>query len=228
VSTLLSRIQPRPDLRVRVVTLDTDPTREVAVLHIAEGYRPPYMHSKGGEHRVYIRAEAQKAEADYLQLSALFEKRRQTESKAASFLTELIGPRSELHVMEATDPNRLSRYSCTFILAPEDDRASRRLTIEVERQFKQCVDRLYEQPQQELLTRNQAATRLKRRRYTGNDQRFELTTTGALGFVAHACIETGGAPVFRTLDFCRDFIDFLPSLHRSTTSRNITAATCSM
>src|SRR5229473_2995217 len=37
-STLLSRIQPRPDFRVRVVTHDTDRAKEVAVLRISEGF----------------------------------------------------------------------------------------------------------------------------------------------------------------------------------------------
>jgi predicted HTH transcriptional regulator len=53
-STLLSRIQPRPDFRVRVVTYDKDQTKEVAVLRISEGSHPPYMHSKGDEHRVLL------------------------------------------------------------------------------------------------------------------------------------------------------------------------------
>jgi ATP-dependent DNA helicase RecG len=51
-STILSRIQPRPDIQVRVLTLDTDESREVAVVRVAEGAHPPYMHNKDKEHRV--------------------------------------------------------------------------------------------------------------------------------------------------------------------------------
>ena len=46
-STILSRIQPRPDITIRVVNLDTDPSKEVAVVRVSEGAHPPYMHSKG-------------------------------------------------------------------------------------------------------------------------------------------------------------------------------------
>ena len=74
-STLLSRIQPRPNIQIRVLTLDTDTGKEGAVVRVAEGTHPPYLHNKGDEHRVYLRSGAQKIEADYLQLSALLEKR---------------------------------------------------------------------------------------------------------------------------------------------------------
>ena len=40
-STLLSRIQPRPDFRVRVVTYDKDHAKEVAVLRVSEGSSYP-------------------------------------------------------------------------------------------------------------------------------------------------------------------------------------------
>ena len=75
-SMVLDRIHPRPYFWVRVVTHDQDPTREVALLRVAEGRNPPYTHSKDSEHRVYIRAGAQKAEADYLQLSAFLRSAR--------------------------------------------------------------------------------------------------------------------------------------------------------
>jgi len=77
-STILSRIQPRPDIQIRIVAHDIDPAKEVAVVRVAEGTHPPYMHTKGGEHRIYVRTGAQKAEADYLQLNALYDKRSRT------------------------------------------------------------------------------------------------------------------------------------------------------
>ena len=76
-SMVIDRIQPRPNFSVRVVTHDQDPTREVALLRVAEGQDPPYMHSNQSEHRIYIRVGAQKTEADYLQLSSLLESERQ-------------------------------------------------------------------------------------------------------------------------------------------------------
>lgn len=54
-STLLSRIQPRPDFQIRVVTLDTDVAKEVALLRVPEGSHPPYVHAKEHERRVYVR-----------------------------------------------------------------------------------------------------------------------------------------------------------------------------
>ncbi|SPF56435.1 hypothetical protein SBA4_860014 [Candidatus Sulfopaludibacter sp. SbA4] len=63
-STLLSRIQPRPDFQIRVVAFDEDPTKEIAILRLSEGFQPPYMHSKGDEPRIYVRVGAQKTEAD--------------------------------------------------------------------------------------------------------------------------------------------------------------------
>ena len=139
-STLLSRIQPRPDFQIRVVTHDENRTREVAILRVSEGSHPPYMHSKDGHHRIYLRVAAQKTEADYLQLSALLEKRRKSESEAGSFLAELTGPASDLRVTEPPGSNLLSPHWYRFVLAADDDRAARRLTLEVERQFKQCLE----------------------------------------------------------------------------------------
>src|SRR5450432_3070506 len=88
-STILSRIQPRPDIDLRVLNHDADPTKEVAVLRVSEGTHPPYMHNKGEERRIYVRTGAQKAEADYLQLNALYDKRRHTVPSASVSTTDL-------------------------------------------------------------------------------------------------------------------------------------------
>ena len=81
-SMLLSPIQPRPEFQIRMVRQDQDPGKEVAVVRISEGSHPPDTYSVGHEHRIYVRIGTQKAEADYLQLAALFEKRRKVESRA--------------------------------------------------------------------------------------------------------------------------------------------------
>ncbi len=75
-STLLSRIHPRPEFAVRVLSLPADRSKEVALLQIGEGSRPPYMYSNGATHRILLRVGSQKTEADYLQLMALFERGR--------------------------------------------------------------------------------------------------------------------------------------------------------
>ncbi|MGO9094634.1 MAG: helix-turn-helix domain-containing protein [Bryobacteraceae bacterium] len=208
VSTLLSRIQPRPDLQVRVVTLDTDPTREVAVLRVSEGSHPPYMHSKGEEHRVYTRVGAQKAEADYLQLSALFEKRGWAESQAAALLTGPAGSQSWLYV---TEPGSvvLSRNWYKFVLAPDDDRAARRLTIEVERQFEHCIERVYEASGHEMPVIRDVGATCFRGTGSGGEQRFTVNANGCLGFVTHACIKLGDGRFFVLSRLCRDVVRFL-------------------
>jgi hypothetical protein len=210
VSTLLSRIQPRPVLQVRVVKLDTDPNKQVAILRISEGLRPPYMYSKDQKHRVYIRVGAQKAEADYLQLSALFEKRGKTESQAASFLADFAGPQSELRVT-APRSNQTSPHSYRFLLGPDDDRAAGRLTREVEGQFEECVNRLYEDWERDEVLRGAARTSCFSFREPGSElePRFGLTLKGAVGFVRHACIQTSYGLFFRGGEFCRDLLRFL-------------------
>jgi hypothetical protein len=209
-STLLSRIQPRPQFQVRVVTLDTDQSKEVALLRVSEGSHPPYMHSKGDEHRVYVRVGAQKAEADYLQLSALLEKRQQAEAGAVLDTDDLIGPQSQLLVTEPANTNTVARNLYRFVLLPNDHRAARRLTVEVERQVSQCIERLYGQPQHDkLIIRRQTTTYFRRGTGTGSEQRFAVTAKGVLGFATHACIKTNDGPFFIPFYFCRDLIDFL-------------------
>lgn len=208
-STLLSRVQPRPDFQIRVVTLDDDPTKEMAILRISEGSHPPYVYSNGNQHRVFIRVGAQKAEADYLQLSALFEKRRRPEPEASSVLADLTGPSSQLYVADPPDSNVHSRNLYRFVLAPDDDRAARRLTNGVEHQFVQCIQSMYDLPQPPLLLRRPAATYVRRGAGLAIEHRFGLTARGSLGFVTHACIKTDAGPFFMPLEFCQNLIQFL-------------------
>jgi len=207
-STLLSRIQPRPNFQIRVVTHDTDRTREVAILRIPEGSHPPYMHSKGDQHDIYIRVGAQKTKADYLQLSALLEKRGKAESEAGSFVLDLAGSQSQLRVTEPGS-NLLSRHSYRFILAPDDNRAGRRLTIDVEQQFKHCVEDLYQAPHFGEPIRTPTTTYFRRHTGTTTEQRLALTASGCIGFVTHACMSSETGPVFIPSDFCRNLTDFL-------------------
>src|ERR1700680_4916967 len=127
---VIDRIQPRPDFSVRVVTHDQDPKREVALLRVAEGRNPPYMHSKDTEHRVYIRVGARKAEADYLQLSSLLEKRKRTESQAVIPAAELFGSDSQLHIPRPVHSNQVSPNVFKFILSPRNIGAGVRLNFE--------------------------------------------------------------------------------------------------
>lgn len=207
-STLLSRIQPRPQISIRVVALDTDPAREVVVLRVSEGFRPPYMHSKDGHHHIYIRVGAQKVEADYLQLSALIEKRQNSDGSEVLDTDDLIGTKSQLAVTEPGS-KLVSRNWYRFVLVPGDQRASRRLTVEVERQFGTCIDHLLGQtPQDTPVMRSQTTTYFQRGTGTGLERRFALTGKGALGFATHACIKTNDGPFFIPFQFCRDLADF--------------------
>src|ERR1019366_9281840 len=129
---ILSRVQPRPDISIRIINLDTDPTKEAAVLRVSEGTHPPYMHNKGDEHRIYVRTGAQKAEADYLQLNALHDKRTHTIPPASVSTTDLY---QRLAVKNPGDKNRPSEHWFRFIMNPETQGASRRLTAPVEQVF---------------------------------------------------------------------------------------------
>jgi len=210
VSILLSRIQPRPEFQIRVVNLDTDKTKEVAVFRIQEGEVPPYLHSKQGEHRVFIRAGAQKAEADYLQLSALFNKRRQSASEASSSLEDLSGPKSPLRVHDPPGSNQISRHSYRFILAPEDSRAGRRVTLEVEREFGLVVGRsLGANANPKAYSRTRSTTCFIHTPANPIEQRCTISSNGSIGFMSHACLRTDKGLYFAPSWLCRDLINFL-------------------
>lgn len=211
-NTLLSRVHFRPDFQVRIVKHDEDSTKEVAILRVSEGSRPPYMHSKADEHRVYVRMGARKAEADYLQLSALFEKQRTADSRASLFLSELGGLTSALFVMAADKPESRSSHSYTFVLAPVDDRARRRLTREVENNVKHHIECTFTQGHplsDKLVIRHPGASYFRREMGAHTEQRFAITLNGSLGFVTHACIETTDGLFFNVTDFCQNLLDFL-------------------
>jgi hypothetical protein len=210
VSILLSRIQPRLDFQIRIVNLDTDKTKEIALLRISEGTAPPYLHSTQGEHRVYIRVGAQKAEADYLQLNGLFQKRRQIASEALSSLEDLSSGKSLLRVHDPPGSSHVSRHLYRFILAPEDSRASRRLTLEVEREFERTVERTFgrnQNPNPDSRIRN--TTCFRRSPANPIEQRFTISSSGSIGFVSHACLKTDQGFFFAPAFFCRDLINFL-------------------
>lgn len=186
-----------------MVTHDTDRTKEVAILRIAEGSHPPYMHSKGDRHDVYIRVGAQKAKADYLQLSALLEKRAKAESEPGSFLLDLAGPQSPLRVTEPGS-NRPSPHWYRFILAPDDNRARRRLTIVVEQQFKHCIEDVHQVPHFGEPIRTPTSTYFRRGSGTSTEEGLALTASGCIGFITHACMNSEKGPLFIPSDFCRN------------------------
>jgi hypothetical protein len=168
------------------------------------------VHSQGHEHRVYVRVGAQKTEADYLQLSALFEKRRQLDSEATSYLDDLADPGFPLYVVEP-GTNYLSKQWYKFMLAPEDGRATGPPTAEVERQFKDClqhVNRAANIPDK-ITSRTAGATCFIRNAGGGVEQRFGVTSKGSVGFVTHACRKTSDGLFFRPSDLCDDLASFL-------------------
>jgi hypothetical protein len=139
-STIVSRIQPRPDIQIRIITLDTDPTREIAILRVAEGAHPPYMHNKGDEHRIYLRSGAQKVEADYLQLNALFDKRSRTRLPITVSISDL---HQRLALKKPGDKNQTREHWYRFVIAPETHGAARRLTAQVEEEFDDSLVRFF-------------------------------------------------------------------------------------
>ena len=136
---LLSRIRPRIDFSVRVPTFDQDPTKEVALVRVAEGQIPPYMHSRGDENRIYLRVSARKTEADYLQLSSLLEKRSIAGLVAAASATELFGNDSQLHVTKPGS-NLICSEWYRFVLSPRHIGSGPRLNLETEHLFVQCMN----------------------------------------------------------------------------------------
>jgi len=208
-SMVIDRIQPRPDFSVRVVAYDQDPTKEVALLRVSEGRNVPYMHSKGHEHRVYIRVGAQKAEADHLQLSSLLEKRRRSESETVATVNELFGSDSQLHVVKPPGTNQVSPESVRFILAPRSFGADLRLNLATERLFRQCVVEIAGAPEPINVIRSKKATIFRRGAGAYLEQRFGVATRGGVGFVSPAGITVGEGLMFVPTDFCRCLLEFL-------------------
>ncbi len=198
-SMVVDRIHPRPDFSVRVVTHDQDPTREVALLRVAEGRNPPYMHSKDSEHRVYIRVGAQKAEADYLQLSSLLEKRKAAASQAITRSTELL----QLHIPRPVGSNQVSPNVFRFVLSPRNPGAGVRLNFETERQFRQCiVDVSGKQPSDGYTIRSRDVTIFPVSGDAYLEQRFGLAASG-IGFASFPGITTQNGLFFVPMHFCR-------------------------
>jgi len=204
-SMVLDRIHPRPDFLVRVVTHDEEPKREVALLRVSEGRNPPYMHSKDSEHRIYVRVGAQKAEADYLQLSSLLEKRKSAGSQAVIRATELL----QLQIHRPVGSNQVSPNVFRFILSPRNVGAGVRLNFETERQFRQCiVDVSRKQSSDGSTIRSRDVTEFPVADGAYQEQRFGLAASG-IGFASFPGITTQNGLFFVPMDFCRCLLDFL-------------------
>ncbi len=205
---LLSRIRPRPDFAVRVVTFDQDPTKEVALVRVLEGQRPPYMHSKGDAHRIYLRVSARKTEADYLQLASLLEKRSRFESQTVASAEELFGSGSQLQVTKP-GTNQISQESYRFVLSPMNMGAGPRLNLETEHLFIRCMnDVLGRSPSTGILVRTQKTTIFRKRGDDSTEQRFGLAVKGGLGFIS-PCVAVQDGVHFIPVYFCRQLLEFL-------------------
>jgi hypothetical protein len=205
---ILSRIRPRPDFAIRVVTLDTDASKEVAILRVAEGQMPPYVHSKGDEHRIYLRISARKTEADYLQLSSLLDKRDKIASRALSSPASLFD-NSQLNVADPPASNHISPETCRFIVAPVNLPAGPRLNFETEDAFRKCIGDLI-RPQRTwpmIRSRNATLFRIGAGPYT--EHRFGIAAGGGIGFVSPPCIEINEEKYFVPEHFCRHLLYFL-------------------
>ncbi len=227
-SMVINRIQPRPDFAVRVVTHDQDPKKEVALLRVEEGRNPPYMYSKDGQHRVYIRIGAQKVEADYLQLSGLLEKRAKNASKAVPSTNEMFGSSSFLHVPTPPEPrgptetesdyelrvlrgsNLVSSENFRFILSPRNVGPRVRMNFATEHLFWKCIRDVLGAPLNDgPVIRSANATIFQTRDQAYGEQRFGLAAQGGIGFVSFPGIRTGTGVFFVPMDFCRTLMDFI-------------------
>ena len=210
-SMVLDRIQPRPDFSVRVVRFDQDPTKEIALLRVAEGSHPPYMHSKDKVHRIFIRVGAQKTEPDYLQLSSLLEKRAKAGSQNVAAANEMIGADSFLHVNEPQGTNQVSPNFLRFVLSPRITGPDLRLSFATERLLWRCIRDVSQSPQREepLLIRSKAVTIFRVSNQLFGEQRFGLAKKGGLGFVSFPGIRTSDGVCLDEMEYCRFLVEFL-------------------
>jgi hypothetical protein len=227
-SMIIGRIQPRPDFSVRVVTYDQDTTKEVALLRVAEGRNPPYMHSKEDQHRLYIRVGAQKTEADYLQLSSLLEKREKNASRRVAPANEMFGSDASLYVPKPPEPrqpgeteesydlrklrgsNLISPEFFRFVLSPRNIGADLQLNFTSERQFRQCIQDVLGTPQnEELVIRSKNVTIFRMSPNAYGEQRFGLAMRGGIGFTSYPGLTTNTGPFFVPTDFCNSLLHFV-------------------
>lgn len=163
----------------------------------------------GGDH-LWIEPTARPGEPLPDHVASSSEPRRVDAGTTNEMLLDLAGPHSHLRVMEPLNSNLVSRHYYRFVLLPDDDRAGRRLTGDVEQQFKRCAERSVNTAlRDQLVIRKPEATYFRCGTSFGGEQRFALTTKGAIGFITHACIRTDKGPLFVPVDFCRDLVNFL-------------------
>jgi hypothetical protein len=205
-SPILSRIQPRPDFQIRVVSLDRDRTKEVALLRVSEGLQTPYMCYKDDERRVYVRSGAQKVEADLFQMRALFEKGQRHGSTTPTSCAVL---QTALNV-EDPRVSKASSHFYKFCVAPNNEGAARRLMPNIEGLFLGCVSKVFGgTPWRPRIDRNQNMSIFKTEGERGKLQNFGIDAQGVLGFAKLACDRTDKGLIFILEEFCVDLITFL-------------------
>lgn len=208
-SMVIDRVQPRPDFSVRVVTFDKATQREIALVRVSEGRNPPYMHSKEQDHRVYVRVGARKAEADYLQLLSLFEKRTAAAPRLDGSPEGAFGPDPNFFVTSPDDANRASSEFFRFLLIPPDELVRLRLNRETERRFAQCIGDIRGINGDIPSLRSKIATVFRVSGEAYREQRFALSVGGIAGFVSYPFIRLNTGPKFVPEHFCKYLLDFL-------------------
>lgn len=207
-SMVIDRIQPRPDFSVRVVTFDKDTAKEIALLRVAEGRNPPYMHSKDHQHTVYTRIGAQKAEADYLQLSSLFEKRQKLILHGGGSSAPVFSAESQFLAPRPDDSNQPSPQVFHFLATPRNEAVPLRLGGETERQFNKAINDIRGGGNAPLI-RSRDATMFRVSENAYHEQRFALSVSGATGFISHPGVRTQNGLMFVPEHFCKYLLDFL-------------------
>jgi Putative DNA-binding domain len=231
-NAIVSRVQPRPEFSIRVSKLNTDPLREVAVLRVAEGWNTPYMYSKDGEHRIYLRAESRKSEADYLQLRSLFEKGRSRQVRTEEMSRELTEWKNVFYVTETpTAPRSTNMYR--FVILPQQH-LNLQLDLSDEKALRTASGYIYKDA-----LRNQGESRWTRTpRFSFVDhethaeivpgqttisipKKWGLSTTGAIGFASVIPrLEQQPKPSLFFPDFLFDWICFFLLAGRYYASRS--------
>lgn len=231
-SQLVSRIQPVPEFAIAVATMETgSPPKQIAVVRIEEGFNTPYVCSGRDYHRVYIRADARNAEADYLQLMHLFAKGQEIQQGAIAVERQVEAWRGVLYPRMASfnaaqPPNEVpatrSQNFYRLVAIPVISR-KHRLSLREERLFEDCFARYFAD---DLWRADPRSVRQPWRRtpqfslfgyfvhqtpVSSFERMWGVATDSSVAFASEAVQppKPGGRPAFSVADFLLDCISFL-------------------
>jgi hypothetical protein len=147
VNMIESCVQPRAEYRIAVGEHPSDSVRTVAAIRVKAGTNPPYMCSKKGSHRIYVRVEDQVSEADYGTVMRLFAK-RESQAEASNRLANALSRWQEFAPQYQPSsaqvaPVRQSRNWYRFMAAPQQRVDAPPLDFDLETRFERFIKELY-------------------------------------------------------------------------------------